>query len=53
MQTEGETAFEDANDQPFPNGGDDFFSLVSPGDLVKIEDTVPVNGIADEVEFEN
>ncbi len=53
MQTDGITEFEDANDQAFPDGGDDFFSLVSPGDLVKVEDVVPVNGIADEVEFEN
>jgi hypothetical protein len=53
MQTDGSTGFEDVNDQPYPNGGDDFFSQVLPGDLVKLEDEVPADGIADEVEFEN
>lgn len=53
MQTGAATVFEDADDQSFPNGGDDFFDQVRRGDLVKLEDAVPVNGIADEVEFEN
>jgi hypothetical protein len=51
MQTDSSTVFEDANDQPFPAGGDDFYSQVSAGDLVEVEDQVPVDGIADEVEF--
>lgn len=55
MQTDGATGFEDANDDPFPNGGDDFFGQVSPGDLVKVEDDAlaGLDGFADEVEFEN
>lgn len=53
MQTDNSTGFEDVNDQPFPNGGNDFFTRVLPGDLVKFEDEVPVDGIADEAEFEN
>ena len=49
--TNGSTQFEDSNDQPFPNGGDDFYSLVRPGDVLEVEDDKPVNGIADEVEL--
>jgi Domain of unknown function (DUF5666) len=51
MQTADTTVFEDAASQPYPNGGDDFFSQVAPGELVKVEDDVPVDGIADAVEF--
>ena len=51
MQTDNSTEFEDGNNQSFPNGGDDFYSQVVPGDVVEIADEVPVNGIADEVEF--
>ena len=49
--TNGSTQFEDSNDQPFPDGGDDFYSLVRPGDVLEVEDDKPVNGIADEVEL--
>jgi hypothetical protein len=51
--TNSTTEFEDGNDQQFPNGGDDFYSAVSPGDLVEIEDDKPVDGIADEIELKN
>jgi hypothetical protein len=53
MQTDQATAFEDVDDQAFANGGDDFFGRVQPGDLVKVEDNVPLDGVADEVEFEH
>jgi len=52
MPTSDTTGFDDIDNQPYANGGDDFYSLVMPGDLVKVEDNVPVDGIADEVEFE-
>lgn len=52
MSTGQMTAFEDVDDQPFANGGDDFFGQVTPGDLVKMEDNVSPDGLADEVEFE-
>jgi hypothetical protein len=51
FSTNGSTQFEDSNDQPLPNGGDDFYSLVRPGDVLEVEDDKPVNGIADEVEL--
>ncbi|MDH5468953.1 MAG: DUF5666 domain-containing protein [Gammaproteobacteria bacterium] len=51
FSTNGSTRFEDSNDQTFPNGGDDFYSLVRPGDILEVEDHKPVNGIADEVEL--
>jgi hypothetical protein len=51
FSTNGSTQFEDSNDQPFPNGGDDFYSLVRPGDVLEVEDDKPVNGIADEIEL--
>ena len=41
------------NDACLPNGGDDFYSLVNPGDLVEIEDRKPVDGVADEVELKS
>jgi hypothetical protein len=53
MQTDHLTEFEDANDNFFPNGGDDFFIRVLPGDLIRVDDEVPVDGIADAAEFEN
>jgi hypothetical protein len=53
MSTDNRTEFEDGNNQPFPNGGDDFYNQVSPGDIVGLEDEVPVDGVADEVEFRN
>lgn len=52
MQTNQKTAFEDVDDVPFANGGDDFYGRVAAGDLVKMEDNVQQDGIADEVEFE-
>lgn len=51
FSTNASTEFEDSNDQPFPNGGDDFYSLVGPGDIIEVEDDKPVNGIADEIEL--
>lgn len=51
MPTDDFTRFEDSNDLLLPNGGDDFFSQVVAGDVVEIADDVPVNGIADAVEF--
>ena len=53
MQTGSNTAFEDVDDVPFANGGDDFYGQVLPGDLVKMEDDVQQDGVADEVEFEH
>ena len=53
IQTDHLTKFEDANDHAFPNGGDDFFSRVLPGDLIRVDDEVPADGIADAAEFEN
>jgi hypothetical protein len=51
--TNDSTEFEDINDQSFPNGGDDFYAQVVQDDLVEIEDDVPVDGVADEVELKN
>ena len=51
--TNSSTEFEDSNDQQYPNGGDDFYSLVRQGDLVEIEDYKVVDGIANEVELKN
>jgi hypothetical protein len=51
FSTNGSTQFEDSNDQPFPNGGDDFYPLVRQGDVLEVEDDKPANGIADEVEL--
>jgi len=53
MSTDNRTEFGDSNNQPFPNGGDDFYNQVSPGDIVGLEDAVPVDGVADEVGFRN
>jgi hypothetical protein len=53
MATDSGTQFEDSNDQPFPNGGDDFYSQVVPGDLVELQDSMPVDGSADEVELKH
>jgi hypothetical protein len=51
MATDSGTEFEDSNDLRFPGGGDGFFAAVMPGDLVQLEDELPVDGIADEVEL--
>ena len=53
MSTDNRTEFEDSNDQQFPDGGDDFYSQVSNGDIVELEDELPVDGVADEVELMN
>lgn len=53
MSTDTATEFEDSHDQSFPNGGDDFYLQVTSGDIVEMEDDVPVNGIADEVELKD
>lgn len=44
-------SFENANDQPI--SGAAFYSVLGSGDTVKIEDKLPADGIADEVEFED
>jgi hypothetical protein len=43
--------FEDANDAPISSAS--FFAQVKQGDLVKIQDDLATDGIADEVEFED
>lgn len=53
MATDSRTEFEDGNDQAFPGGGDDFYSRVSPGDIVELEDELPADGIADQAELGN
>ena len=53
MATDNRTEFEDSNDQQFPGGGDDFYSQVSNGDIVELEDELPPDGVADEVELKN
>jgi hypothetical protein len=45
------TKFEDENETPID--GDVFFGQVKDGDLIEFEDELPVDGIADEVEFED
>ena len=44
-------AFEDANDKTISSV--DFFKQVIPGDLVKVQDDLATDGIANEVEFED
>jgi hypothetical protein len=52
IATDGDTAFEAVDDESdIP--GTDFYNQVMPGDLVKFQDNVPVNGYADEVGFED
>lgn len=51
MATDGSTEFENSNDQHFPGGGSGFYSAVMPGDYVELEDELPSDGIADEVEL--
>ncbi len=53
MTTDNRTEFEDSNDRSFPGGGDGFYSQVSQGDIVELEDDFPADGIADEVELKN
>lgn len=53
LATDSSTQFEDSNDQHFPNGGDGFFTVVMPGDFVELEDELPADGVADEVELRN
>ena len=53
MSTDNRTEFEDRNDQQFPGGGDDFYNQLSNGDIVELEDDMPVDGVADEVELKN
>lgn len=48
---DGDTEYEDSNDQDIPLGSD-FFSMLQVGDVLKIEDERPGDGVADEVEFE-
>jgi hypothetical protein len=49
--TDDQTEFEDGSENELT--GNEFFDQVSDGDLVEFEDKVPVDGIADQVVFEN
>jgi hypothetical protein len=49
--TDDNTEFEDASEAPID--GDTFFGNVEAGDLIAFEDELPVDGVADEVEFED
>lgn len=51
IATDDETEFESANEADI--SGTVFYNQVNPGDLVEFQDDVPVNGIADEVGFED
>jgi hypothetical protein len=51
IDTDASTKFEDDNEVTID--GDDFFVQVNDGDLIEFEDELPVDGIADEVEFED
>jgi hypothetical protein len=53
MATDNRTEFEDSNDQQFPGGGDGFFGVVQPGDIVELDDEFPADGIADKVELQD
>ena len=49
--TDDQTGFEDESESPL--NGQEFFDQVRDGDLVEFEDKVPVDGIANKVEFEH
>ena len=51
IATDEETGFEAANEDGL--SGTVFYQQVVPGDLVEFQDDVPVNGVADEVGFED
>ena len=51
IATDGSTEFEDASETGID--GTTFYLRVSDGDLVEFSDELPVDGIADEVEFED
>ena len=51
IDTDASTKFEDDNEVTID--GDDFFAQVNDGDLIEFEDELPVDGTADEVEFED
>ncbi|MEZ5541372.1 MAG: DUF5666 domain-containing protein [Pseudomonadota bacterium] len=53
MLTDRNTEFEDGDDGQFQGGGDDFYATVLPGAMVELEDGLPVDGVADEVELGN
>ena len=49
----GGAQFKDVNDNPFPGGSTGFFTNLQVGDIVKIKDVNPSDGIADEVDQES
>lgn len=51
IRTYDNTKFEDGNETTID--GDVFFDQVKEGDLIEFEDELPVDGYADEVEFED